>query len=72
MKKEVYSRRGRVNAYDEQYEEKETIRKSKRILFTANGTITTTEEATVYVRDLDMCITVQLLEDSQLYSRQEN
>ena len=41
-------------------------RKSKGCctIITANGTITTTEEATVYVKDLDMLITVQLLVDS--------
>ena len=32
--------------------------------FTANGSITTTEEASVYLRDFDMFISVQLLEDS--------
>ena len=47
-------------------EEEETSRKSKAscTITEANGTITTTEEATVYVRDLDIMITVQLLEDS--------
>ena len=31
---------------------------------TANGTVWTSEEATVYIKDLDMLVTVQLLEDS--------
>ena len=46
--------------------QKETIRKSKEscTVLTAKGTITATEEATLYFKDLDMFITVQLLEDS--------
>ena len=42
-------------------EEKESIRKSKEscTFLTANEMITTTEEATVYVKDLDTLITVQ-------------
>ena len=48
------------------HEEKDTARKSTAscTIITANGTITTTEEATVCVKDLDMFITVQLMEDS--------
>ena len=48
------------------HEEKEAIRKSKEscTITTANGTIMTTEEATVYVEDLDMLLTDQGLEDS--------
>ena len=33
-------------------------------VITANGPIDTTEEATVYVKDLDMFVTVQILEDT--------
>ena len=33
-------------------------------IIAANGTITTLEEATVYVKDVDLLITVQVLEDS--------
>ena len=52
------------------HEEKETFRKSKNIfaITTAIETLTTTEEATVYVRDLEMCNTVELLEDSPAVS----
>ena len=47
-------------------EEHDTTRKSKEscTIITASGSITTTEEATVYVRDVVMCITVHILEDS--------
>ena len=43
------------------HEEKESIRKSKESCtdLTASEMITTTEEATVYVQDLDTVITVQ-------------
>ena len=40
-------------------------------MLTGNGTSTTTENITVYVKDLDKLITAQLLVDSQLYSRKE-
>ena len=33
-------------------------------VITANGSIDTAEEDTVYVKDLDMSVTVQLLEDT--------
>ena len=33
-------------------------------VITANGSIDTTEKATAYVKDLDMFVTVQLLEDT--------
>ena len=33
-------------------------------VITVSGSINTTEEATIYVKDLDMFVTVQLLEDS--------
>ena len=48
------------------HEEQERFRKSKEFctITTANGSITTTEEATVYVRDLGMFITVQLSDGS--------
>ena len=48
------------------HEEQETARKSKEICtnISAKGSITTTEQATVNVRDSDMLITVQLLKDS--------
>ena len=48
------------------HEEKRTVRKLKEscTMFTASGSITATEEATVYVRDLDMFMTVKLLEAS--------
>ena len=42
-------------------EEQETIQKSKgpSVIRTANGTAHTTEEATVFVCDLDMLVQVQ-------------
>ena len=44
---------------------KKSIRKSREscTIITANGSAITTEEAFVYVKDLDMFITVQVLED---------
>ena len=47
-------------------EEQETIQKSKDqlVFMNANGTAHTTEEATVCVCDLDMCVQVQLLKES--------
>ena len=47
-------------------EEQETTRQSKcpSVILTANGTSHTTEEATVYVFDLDMFVQVQLLKES--------
>ena len=47
-------------------EAQETIRKSKdpSVMKTANGSIHTTEEATVYVYCLDMFVQVQLLKES--------
>ena len=35
---------------------------------TAHGSIDSTEEATVYVKDLEMLVTVQLLEDTPAVS----
>ena len=48
------------------HEEKETDRKSKEScpIIAANGTITSREEATVCVKDLDMLISVQFWEHS--------
>ena len=47
-------------------EELETVRASRLPLavITASGSINTTEKAKVHVKDLDMCVTVQLLEDT--------
>ena len=47
-------------------EGKTASRKSKEScsIITANGSITATEEATVHVRDLDICITVHQLDDA--------
>ena len=44
-------------------EEEDTTRKSQEfcMIISANGSVATTEEATVYVRDLDMFVTVQSL-----------
>ena len=43
-------------------EKQQTIRKSKgpSVIMTANGSTQTTEEATVFVSDLDMFVEVQL------------
>ena len=48
------------------HEGKEPFRKSKEscTIITSNGSITTTQEASVYVRDLEMLITSEILEDS--------
>ena len=48
------------------HEDKETTRQPKEfcMIIAANGSIATTEETTVYVKDLDMFIKVQSLEDS--------
>ena len=47
-------------------EELETVKVSPlpTTVITANGSIDTTEGATVYVKDLDMFVTVQLFEDT--------
>ena len=72
-RKRIESRLGFNYPYDEQarlyHEEEETIWESKEscTIVTANGTVTTTEEAVVCVKDLDMLITVQLLEDSPAF-----
>ena len=46
--------------------ERENTRKEKEtaVIMTANGKAATTEEATVYVDDVDVFVTVMLLEDS--------
>ena len=41
-----------------------TVSSKSTTAITANGTIRTTEQATVYVKDLDMFVNVQLLKDS--------
>ena len=47
-------------------EELETVKVSRRptTVVTADGSINATEETTVYVKDLDMFVTVQLLQDT--------
>ena len=47
-------------------EELETVKVSRppTTVITANGSIDTTEEVTVYVKDVEMFVTVQLLEDT--------
>ena len=47
-------------------EELETVKVSRRptTVITANGSMNATEEAMVYVKDLDMFVTVQLLKDT--------
>ena len=46
--------------------EKDTIRRSSEhpVITTANGKAESTEEATMYVNDLDVSVTMMLLEDS--------
>ena len=46
--------------------ELETVRVSRNptTVFTANGAVQTKEEATAYVNDLDLFVTVQILEDT--------
>ena len=46
--------------------ELETVKISKNptIVMTANGEVQTKEEATVYVRELDLLVTVMLLENT--------
>ena len=46
--------------------ELETVRvsKSPSTVVTANGEVLTNEEATVYVKELDLFVTVKLLEDT--------
>ena len=40
------------------------VGKSPTTVVTANGEVPTKEEATVYVRELDLSVTVMLLEDT--------
>ena len=63
-----------VGKSDFTHEEKETIWKLLGFctIITANGKNTTTEEASVQVRDLDLFSTLQVLETYQLYSRLDN
>ena len=48
-------------------EKLETVKVSRlpTTVITANGSINTTQEATVYVKTLDMVVTVQLFEDNK-------
>ena len=45
-------------------QETTTVLKNPTTVITANGTIRITEKATVYLKDLDMFVTIQLLQDS--------
>ena len=67
----IRSRFRSINAHDEQTKdlsskELETLRRSRKptAVLTANGEVHTNEEAQVYVYDLDLFVTVQLLEDT--------
>ena len=55
-----------VSRKDRNSAELETVRISKNptTVMTANGEVLTKEEAIVYVRELDLCLTVMLLEDT--------
>ena len=55
-----------VSKMDMSPEELETVNVSRRptTVITADGSINATEEARVYVKDLDMFVTVQLLKDT--------
>ena len=55
-----------MSQFDVTFEEQATTTVSKKSItaITANRTIRTTEQATVYVKDLDMFEAVKLLEDS--------
>ena len=54
--------------------ELETVRisKSPTTVVTANGGVLTQEEATVYVKELDLSVTVMLLEDTPAVLCSEN
>mgnify|MGYP000574616507 CR=1 FL=1 len=54
--------------------ELETVRVSRNptTVSTAKRDVQTNEEATVYVNDLDLFVTVQILEDTQQFCRLEN
>ena len=54
--------------------ELETVRISKIpiMVVTASGEVQTKEAATVYVRELDLFVTVKLLEDAQQFFHSEN
>ena len=47
-------------------DEPDTLRRSRNpiVVVTANGEVQTNEEAQVYVHDLDLFVTVQLLEET--------
>ena len=51
--------------------EKKTIRKSRdlTVITTTNGKAESTKEALVYVNDLDVCVTMMLLEASPISRR---
>ena len=67
-KSRIYCGQRRVSVHDEKEltGEKDTIRRWKETtgITTANGKAGSTEEATVYVNDLDVFVTMMLLEDS--------
>ena len=50
-------------------DETETLRRSRNptTLVTANGEVQTNEEAQVYVHDLDLFVTVQILDDTPAF-----
>ena len=54
--------------------ELETVRvsKSPTSVVTANGEVLTREEVTVHVKELDLFVTVKLLEDTRPFSHSEN
>ena len=65
-----------ITAHDEQTkdlssEELETLRRFRNptVVLTANGEVHTNEEAQVCVHDLDLFVTVQILEDTPTYSQ---
>ena len=55
-----------ISRKDLNFAELETVRisKSPTTVMTVNGEVQTNEEATVYVKELDLFLTVKLLEDS--------
>ena len=55
-----------LNKKDLTSDEMDTLRRSRNptTVVTANGEVQTNEEAQVYVHDLDLFVTVQLLEDT--------
>ena len=47
-------------------EKRVRVSRNQTIVITANGNVHTKEKATVYVKDLESFVTVQLLEDTPL------